>query len=310
MVAAYGALLTALAIVNDVQLTSLSVAIAIGLALTVSLRGGSVVRDWLPLLTIALAYEIIRPFSAMVVRNVHVADVISLERSLFGGEIATRILQTALRPHGGPDPLAIMATIVYSIHTVLPLAVGAFLWLRHRRVFYDFMAAMVVLSIGAFAVYVLVPVAPPWWAAAHGYLTGADGAPLIAYLKPPAIENMAASAGADGRAIFALIFDQVSPDQVAAFPSLHAAYPFLAFLFARRVLGRSRWLVLAYAAVAWFSIVYLGDHYVTDVLSGIAAAVFAYGLVTNWDRWRDVLVRMTDGARMRLTPQPIREDPS
>lgn len=306
--AAYGLLLVVLAVVNDVRPTPVSVGIAVVLALIASLRGASAVRDWLPLLAIALAYELIRPFSPMAIANVHVSDVIALERSIFGGQLATQLLQSTFRPHGGPDPLAIVATLVYALHTILPIAVGAYLWFRHRRVFYDFMAAMLLLSIGAFVLYLLVPVAPPWWAAAHGYLVGPEGSPLIAYLKPPAIENLAASAGADGRAIFGLIFDQVSPDQVAAFPSLHAAYPFLAFLFARRVLGRGRWAVLVYAAIAWFSIVYLGDHYVVDVVTGVTAAIVAYLAVVEGPRWRSAVARLAGSAFSVVQPEAMRED--
>ena len=42
----------------------------------------------------------------------------------------------------------------------------------------------------------------------------------------------------------------ISSNDVAAFPSLHAAYPFLAFLFARRAFGKAGWLMLAYTASA------------------------------------------------------------
>jgi hypothetical protein len=68
----------------------------------------------------------------------------------------------------------------------------------------------------------------------------------------------------------------VSSNDVAAFPSLHAAYPFLAFLFVRRVFPRAGWLMLAYAVCVWFSIVYLGEHWVVDIIGGVAYSIAAY----------------------------------
>ena len=65
----------------------------------------------------------------------------------------------------------------------------------------------------------------------------------------------------------------ISSNDVAAFPSLHAAYPFLAFLFARRAFGRVGWLMLAYTACVWFAIVYLGEHWVVDIVGGVVYAL-------------------------------------
>jgi hypothetical protein len=72
---------------------------------------------------------------------------------------------------------------------------------------------------------------------------------------------------------------------VAAFPSLHAAYPFLAFLFARRAFGRAGWLMAAYTACVWFAIVYLGEHWVVDIVGGVAYAMAAYVAVLHGPRW-------------------------
>ena len=72
------------------------------------------------------------------------------------------------------------------------------------------------------------------------------------------------------------MFYGVNPNGVAAFPSLHAGYPFLAFLVLRRAFGRIAWLAFAYACLVWWAIVFTGDHYMIDVLGGIAYAAAAY----------------------------------
>ena len=279
--AVYGLVLVGLAIVRGVELTPTVIAIAAGLVGIVALQRRLPLAEWIPFVAIALAYELIRGYQAAITAMVHVVGVIDVERWLLGGTVATAILQAAFPPTHPPGIVATAATVLYVLHVPLPIVVAAFLWFRHRPVFGDWVAALLLLSVAAFITYVLLPVAPPWWAADHGFIPGPGGRPLITYLQPPAFAAIVNSAGLDGHALFALAFGDISPDRLASFPSIHAAYPFLAYLFARRVLGRWRWAVLAYAFAAWFSIVYLGDHYLVDVLGGIAYAAAAYWLVAG-----------------------------
>ncbi len=296
LVIAYLGLLVVLGISFGVRLTP--DVVIVGAVLTTAMlvpraftsRGGTVIREWTPYLVLALAYELIRGFGPAVIARANIDDIPAIERILFGGRLATELLQTALRPLSGFDPLAAGATVVYVLHTPLPLVVGIYLWWRRRRLFYDFVAALVVLSIAAFATYLLFPAAPPWWAAAVGHLGGPGGHPLVAYLKPGALDSLVTSAGIDGHALFALTFGDISPDPVAAFPSLHAAYPLLAYLFLRRVGGPAAWAMLAFTIAAWFSIVYLGDHYVVDILGAIVYVAVVYRWLPRlWRRWPGVV---------------------
>jgi len=81
------------------------------------------------------------------------------------------------------------------------------------------------------------------------------------------------------------LYSHLNPNKFAAFPSLHAAFPALAAVYAWR---RYRWL--AVGLIAWtlavaLSIVYLGEHYVVDILDGfvyVAAATLIVELVSRW----------------------------
>jgi hypothetical protein len=88
-----------------------------------------------------------------------------------------------------------------------------------------------------------------------------------------------------GNYFFSYTVYSISSNDVAAFPSLHAGYPFLAFLFARRAFGRVGWLMLAYTACIWFSIVYLGEHWVVDIIGGVVYAFGAYFAVMHGPAW-------------------------
>jgi len=68
----------------------------------------------------------------------------------------------------------------------------------------------------------------------------------------------------------------IDPNPYTAIPSLHAAYPFLVLLFAVKFFRRRGLIVLPYVAIVWFAVIYLGEHYATDVLIGAAYATAAF----------------------------------
>ena len=89
------------------------------------------------------------------------------------------------------------------------------------------------------------------------------------------------------------LYTHLNPNQFAAFPSLHAAFPALAAVYAW-----NRYRPLAIGLVAWttavlLSIVYLGEHYVVDALDGFLYVAVATILVEAFVRWRE---------RRRATP--------
>jgi membrane-associated phospholipid phosphatase len=66
-------------------------------------------------------------------------------------------------------------------------------------------------------------------------------------------------------------------NEIAAMPSLHAAYPMLLLLFFWRAASRRLRAVLAcYVPAMAFSLVYLGEHFVIDELAGWGCAIAVY----------------------------------
>jgi hypothetical protein len=291
----YILLLSALMISRGVSITPDVLLVALGLAAVLLGRGRLFLRDWIPFIGLFFAYELMRGYADNFGASIHVTDVLAAERALFLGHLPTQVLQDAFHPASGTDPLAMLATVFYFLHFPLPIAVGFFLWLRRRRVFYDYVAAMIVLSMAGFVTYLLLPVAPPWWAAKEGFIPGPNGLPAITYLKDQGFTELARLFGFEGHYLYSYTIYDINPNQVAAFPSLHAGYPFLAFLFARRTFGRVGWLMIAYSVCVWFSVVYLADHYVVDILAGLAYAAVAYWAVIHAPRWfRGLVERAAD----------------
>jgi PAP2 superfamily len=277
----YAALLVVMMLAGGIAITPDVLAVAFGLAAVMLGRGRLFLRDWLPFMALLLAYELMRGIADDAGLPLHSTDLANADLTIALGLLPTQVLQDALRPAAGVDRVAIMATIVYMLHFVLPLATGFALWLWRRTQYYDFVAALILLSLAGFMTYLLMPAAPPWYVAMHGQLSGPDGQPVIEYLKPGAFETLATALGFEGRYVYSMTFGSANPNLVAAFPSLHVAYPFLTFLVLRRAFGRVGWLALGYTGLVLFSVIYTGDHWLIDGLAGIAYAYIAYYLVVH-----------------------------
>ena len=279
-VAAYAVLLSFLMIARGISVTPDVVVVGFGLAAILLGRGRLFLRDWIPFVALFFAYELMRGYADKFGLPIHVAEFVQIDRLIGLGTLPTTWLQGLF--HSGaassPDVLATISVIFYFLHFPLPLAVGFLLWIHQRRVYYDFVAALILLSMAAFVTYLLLPVAPPWWADKFGYASG------ILHLRDTGFQGLA-DFFHFGNYFYSYAAYSISSNDVAAFPSLHAAYPFLAFLFARRAFGRTGWLMLAYSACIWFAIVYLGEHWVADIIGGVIYASVAYFVVMHGPGW-------------------------
>jgi hypothetical protein len=289
-IASYAILLSILMIARGISVTPDVVIVGFGLAALLLGRGRLFLRDWIPFLALFFAYELMRGYADKFGLPIHVTDIIWLERIVGLGGLPTVWLQGLF--HHGPetasDGLATLSLIFYFLHFPLPLAVGFLLWIHQRRIYYDFVGALIVLSMAAFVTYLLLPVAPPWWAAdphkAAPYCGGACVTGVL-HLRDTGFQGLAHLFGFGNYFYSYTNLYNISSNDVAAFPSLHAAYPFLAFLFARRAFPRAAWLMLAYTACVWLAIVYLGEHWVVDIIGAVVYALAAYFAILHGPRW-------------------------
>jgi membrane-associated phospholipid phosphatase len=230
------------------------------------------VRDWAPYLAAIVLFDSCRGLIfGMIYRlglPVYMGYAIDAERALFGEAIPSRALQQALVPDGHPGVLERVLVAVHASHFVVFLGFGLLVWLVRAEAFPRLRFAFVLLMATGLAGYLLVPTVPPWMAAEHfGVLEGI--AHLSARVYNVSLPTLARS------------FD-INP--VAAMPSLHAGFPVLLTLLCFRHFGRWGWVMVAYTAAVIFGIVYLGEHYVVDVLAGVALAVAAYLVAYRWRR--------------------------
>ena len=235
---------------------ALVVAVALG-------RTRLFLRDWLPFAAIFLAWESMRGLADDLGTAVHSDDIIAIERFLFFGRVPSVELQAALHVPGQINILDLATTFLYVAHFALPLVVAFVFWISERRLFYRYLMALMLMSFAAFLCYLLIPVAPPRFAGAYGESLA------VRDIARDTFEQLQFAP------VTTWLYGSISGNPVAAMPSLHSAYPLLAFLFVRTRWPRASLILLAWSAAIWFSVVYLGHHYVIDVVAGMAFAVGA-----------------------------------
>ena len=220
-------------------------------------------RGWAPFVGLLIAYELMRDLAAAMGRAPQ--NLSGLDRALFDGYQPTLVLQSAINRTQDADVAADIASMVYATHFLLPVAVGAWLWIKDRRSFQGFGLTLVVLCGLAFATYVLAPTAPPWLAQPQS----------VQHLIELAVQRSGLPAS------LTWLYAHHDYNLYAAFPSLHAGFPVVAAATAwqrNRAVGV---LLAAWALVVWVAVVYLGEHYVADIAGGVlyAAIAIAVGLV-------------------------------
>lgn len=221
------------------------------------------ILDWLPFLFILLSYDFLRGFADNLSGRVNITELIQADRFLFG-EVPTLTLQAMFF---NPNNLGLhdyIATIFYFLHFALPLTFGYILWIINRSYFKKFTVAVLLLSYAGWVTYLAYPAAPPWMASNDGYLP-----------KVYKIMDQTTNLFPD-KLHLPTIYQKFNPNPVAAIPSLHAAYPLLVLLLSIYFFGKRGFFFTPYVIGVWFSIVYLGEHYVIDVILGALYAVIFF----------------------------------
>lgn len=225
--------------------------------------------DWLPLMAVLLLYDLSHAVSSLLPITPHVYPQLDFDRFLGAGTLPTLAMQHSLYRAGHPGVYDYLAWAVYLSHFFVTLLVAVFLWRFAYPRFRRFRALVVALATAGFVTYVLFPAVPPWLAAHDGRIA-------------PVHRIIAEIWGHTGVHPAVAVFENHDGfyNQVAAIPSLHAAYPLLLLLFFWR---DGRWarlgLGLYVLAMAW-ALVYTGEHYVADVLIGWAYAGGMFAAVT------------------------------
>jgi hypothetical protein len=197
-------------------------------------------------------YELPNDDHEALLSRVRVDYPIAIDKAIGLGEIPTLRLQRALGRPGEVRRHDTALSIVHWSWFFAPHVAVLYILARHPDRFGRSAAQIAAVFDLGTVVYWYVPTAPPWWAI-------------------PRVRRIMVEAGerAWGRH-WTRLYDSLSGNQLAAMPSLH----FGTSVMAAHVLsdvgpvpGAVGW---AYAGALGFALVYLGEHYVADLLAGLA----------------------------------------
>lgn len=235
-------------------------------------------------------FDLVNGFRA----GIHVADLFHAERMMFGipldGERVVPAIWLAAHTHPLLDLACGFSYIAYLYEVFF---VGGWLYWRRDEVRMSSLAwAFLLVNMLGMLVWLVFPAAPPWYVTQYG--TGPAQLDAV-----PSAAGAARFDAAVGFHYFAGFYAR-SRNVFGAMPSLHVAYPTLVFLVLRERGRVGAALALGFALLVAFSAVYLGHHYVLDVLGGVAAALAAYALA------RFLVHRAMPAASASLTPGGLR----
>jgi len=265
---------------NDSKLIVFDVLLIIAMALVLVIAkkkfNNDFLKDWIPLILLLVGYEYMRTIVPNMLDRALYVEVANLERAIFG-TLPTIELQKLLYNPNRISWYDFVFTTLYVTHFVAPFVFGLFLWIKKRSAFHKFALALIILSYSAFITYYFLPSSPPWLTSQFGYIPKIVKVQNEVYTEVMAFFNIAVKGVNDSLSFY----NYVGGNPVAAIPSLHASYPLLIFLFVLKFFKKYIWIPLIYMITVWFSIVYIGEHYIVDVLAGIMFTIASF-LTANY----------------------------
>lgn len=264
------------------------------LALLITLiigRSKQFILDWSVPVVLFLSYDYLRGLLPNLTRQANIFPMINFDKAIFGS-IPTNTLQSFLFRDGILRWYDYVATVLYMSHFIVPMVVAFIFWIKKREDFRNYSLVLLILSYGAFLTFLVFPAMPPWMASRQGFI------PELIKVMDQVFANLPTPIDLPS------FYQFVGANLVAAVPSLHAAYPVVTFLFITRKNKPFGWsLALPYTLAIWFSIVYLGEHYVFDIVVGAVYAAAAYILVMHggviWGRLRGLIPKILKFTTLR-----------
>jgi membrane-associated phospholipid phosphatase len=220
-------------------------------------------------------------------------QVVRFERWIFDGQIPTVTLQEQLFVPGDLHWWDYSLTFVHWSYFAIPHIVAWRLWQKYPQVFQRYLTAMTIALTVGLIIYFVIPSNPPWLS---GETLNSPAAPTVYRIMEPVGEQL-------GGGLYQAGYQVVGESNpIAAMPSIHMAITFLLIFPARRFGRLWRILAVIYALLMGIALVYLGEHYVIDVLVGSAIAAYGWWVSAPWlGAWRPLLERRR---RTRVEPTP------
>lgn len=225
-------------------------------------------RYWLPFISILLSYEALAGVVGSYASSKVIFSIYPIDKLLWGFDV-TGWVQTTF----SSTLMTQVTSFFYTLHFPLVVITSATLWFFNRRLFGRYTVAMIITSYAALVTFILLPTSPPWYVGAAANLYQSNGAAVL----PSAVSST---------------ISMIESDQFAAFPSLHTAYAIIFGYFMIKLDRRLALVAVPVTSAILFSTVYLGQHYLLDLIGGACYALipclvverFNLSILTKSDR--------------------------
>lgn len=199
--------------------------------------------------------------------------VVQLERWLFNGELPTIRLQATFYDVGTLHWWDFYFTFIHWSYFLVPHGAAIWLWWRNPAKFRQLLGAITLLLTLGLGLYFLLPTNPPWMAPES---VNSPGAPTVLRIMEPIGRQL-------GGGLYQAGYNVVGESNpIAAMPSIHFAITFLLVCMARDQHRTWRLLVWIYTISMGVALVYLGEHYVVDVVVGGAITAYSWHAAGSW----------------------------
>ena len=208
------------------------------------------------------AYELPHDDPQRLARRARVRYPIVADRMLGLGVLPTVRLQRAFATPGKINRLERVLVFCHWIWFLVPHASLVYVLIRRTDRFPGAAARMyTVFDLGA-VFYWAIPTAPPWWAAAHGEIEDSEQV---------RVRRMMIEYGPEFWGdLWEPLYDFLGGNPLAAMPSLHFATSLMAAHLLAEVGPVARVVGWGYATTLGVALVYLGEHYLVDLIAGAA----------------------------------------
>ncbi|MBA3644156.1 MAG: inositol phosphorylceramide synthase [Chloroflexia bacterium] len=253
-------------------------------------RARSFVGSFIPYAMVWFLFSALRSLAdeTILARTVN-TNVAQFERWLFGGQLPTIVLQerffdpSHLRWHD------YFLTGIHWSYFIVPHALAIRLWQKDPALFRRYLSATTLLLTIGLGLYFLIPSNPPWLA--PDPVNSPAAVQVTRIMEPVGV--------ALGGGLYAASYRVIGESNpIAAMPSIHMAITWLLPLVVTRQRRRWRLLATTYGGLMGLALVYLGEHYVVDVIAGIVIAAYSWFTAGVWLR------RVAPAIRSRFVRTP------
>jgi membrane-associated phospholipid phosphatase len=218
------------------------------------------VKELSPFIVLLMSYEALQG----VAGSLALAPVIHPT----GSGVSYGLIEAVQSAFLSPD-LTDAMSLLYGLHFPLVIGSASLLWYSNRVLYKRYVYSLVACSYVSLVFYTLAPSAPPWYNGVASNVLATTSAQIGS-------SNLFSE--------LARIGSLIESDKLAAFPSLHAAYVVLFSYFTIRLKRTYGLVSIPITIGVLFSTIYLGQHYITDLVAGVVVVASCVIIVTRMDR--------------------------